>query len=69
MFHITKEKTLRFGLNTLSYDGAKLWNKIFHVFLHKEFDLVNHLVVFVVYNSAAGKSLCFKLNIDRILIP
>ena len=69
MFHIPKEKTLRFGLNTLSYDGAKLWNKIFHVFLHKESDLVDHLVVFVVYNSAAGKSLWFKLNIDRILIP
>ena len=32
-------KTSRFGLNTLSYDGAKLWNKFYHAFSHKESDL------------------------------
>ena len=32
-------KTSRFGLNTLSYDGAKLWNTFFHAFLRKETDL------------------------------
>ena len=39
MFHIPKRKTSRFGLNTLSYDAAKLWNKFCHAFLHKETDL------------------------------
>ena len=39
MFHIPKEKTSGFGLNTLSYDGVKLWNKFYHAFLHKEIDL------------------------------
>ena len=41
-------KTSRFGLNTLSYDGAKLWNKFYHAFSHKESDLtkskLNHLL-------------------------
>ena len=40
MFHISKGNTSRFGLNTLSYYGAKLWTKFFHAFLHKEPDLV-----------------------------
>ena len=39
MFHISKWKTSWFGSNTLSYDGAKLWNKFCHAFLHKETDL------------------------------
>ena len=39
MFHISKGKTSRFGLNTLTYDGVKLWNKFFLVSLHKETDL------------------------------
>ena len=39
MFHIPKGKTSRFGLNTLTYDGAKLWNKVYHAFFHKETDL------------------------------
>ena len=39
MFHIPKGKTSQFVLNTLSYDGAKLWNTFFHAFLHKETDL------------------------------
>ena len=30
MFHIPKGKNSRFGLNNLSYDGAKLWNKFYH---------------------------------------
>ena len=38
MFHIPRGKTSRFGLNALSYDGIKLWNKFFHAFLHKETD-------------------------------
>ena len=41
MFHIPKKKTSRFGLNTWRYDCAKLWNKFFHTFLHKETDLTN----------------------------
>ena len=39
MFHIPKGKTSRSGLNTLSYDGAELWNKFYHTFSHKETDL------------------------------
>ena len=35
VFHVPKAKTSRFGLNTLRYDGANLWNK-FH---HKLFNL------------------------------
>ena len=42
MFHIPKGKTLQFGLNTLSYDGAKLWNKYFHALLHRETDLAKN---------------------------
>ena len=29
IFRVSKEKASRLGLNTLSYDGAKLWNKGF----------------------------------------
>ena len=36
VFHIPKAKTSRFGLNTLRYDGANIWNKINHALLHKE---------------------------------
>ena len=39
MFHIPKGKTSQFGLNTLSYDGAKLWTTFYHAFLRKETDL------------------------------
>ena len=38
MFHIPKGKTSRFSLNTLSYDGAKQWDKFYQAFLHKETD-------------------------------
>ena len=34
--HIPKAKTSRFGLNTLRYDGANLWNKFYHAFLYNE---------------------------------
>ena len=44
MFYIAKGKTSRFGLNTLSYDGAKLWNKFYHAFLHKETDLTKSTI-------------------------
>ena len=33
VFHIPKAKTLRFGLNTLRYGGANLWNKYYHALL------------------------------------
>ena len=36
VLHIPKAKTLRFGLNTLRYDGANLWNKFCHALLCKE---------------------------------
>ena len=36
VFHIPKAKTSRFGLNTLRYDGANLWNKFYHSLLYKE---------------------------------
>ena len=36
VFHIPKAKTSRFGLNTLRYDGANLWNKFYHALLYKE---------------------------------
>ena len=39
MFHIPKEKTSRFGVNTLSFDGGKLWNKFYPAFWQKETDL------------------------------
>ena len=76
MFHIPKGKTSRFGLDTLSDDGAKLWNKFYHAFLLKETDLtkskfekVHFLIILsVVSNFSASKSLCFKLNIDELLI-
>ena len=39
MFHIPKRKTSQFSLDTLSVDGAKLWNKFYHVFYTKKTDL------------------------------
>ena len=39
MCHIPRGKTLRFGLNTLRFDGAKLWNRYFLAFLHKKNNL------------------------------
>ena len=39
MFHLPKEKTSWFGLKTLSYDSAKLWNKFYQAFFFKESDL------------------------------
>ena len=39
VFHIPKAKTSRFGLNTLHYDGANLWNKFYHALLYKETNL------------------------------
>ena len=36
VFHIPKVKTSRFGLDTLQYDGAILWNKFYHALLYKE---------------------------------
>ena len=52
MFHIPKWKTLRLGLNTLSYDGTKIWTKSFHAFLHKETDLTkSNLNIFYKYVS------------------
>ena len=58
MFHIPKEKTLQFGLNTLSYGGGKLWNKFFHEFLHRETDLTKSNLKIVLkihyFNTYAG---------------
>ena len=39
VFYIPKAKKSRFGLNTLSYDGAHLWNKFYHALLYKESNL------------------------------
>ena len=39
VFHIPKAKMSRFGLNTLRYDGANLWNKFYHALLYKETNL------------------------------
>ena len=39
VFHIPKAKTSRFGLNTLRYDGANLWNEFYHALLYKETNL------------------------------
>ena len=36
VFHVPKAKTSRFGLNTLCYDAANLWNKFYHALLYKE---------------------------------
>ena len=36
VFHIPKVETSCFGLNTLRYDGANLWNKFYHALLYKE---------------------------------
>ena len=36
VFHIPKAKTSRFGLNTLRYEGANLWNKFYHALLYKK---------------------------------
>ena len=36
VFQTPKAKTSRFGLNTLRYDGANLWNKFYHALLYKE---------------------------------
>ena len=36
IFHIPKAKTFDFGLNTLLYDGANLWNKFYHALLYKK---------------------------------
>ena len=40
VFHIPKAKTSRFGLHTLRYYGANLWNKFYHALLYKETNLV-----------------------------
>ena len=39
VFYIPNAKTSRFGLNTLRYDGANLWNKFYHALLYKETNL------------------------------
>ena len=36
VFHIPNPKTSLFGLNTLRYDGANLWEKNHHALLYKE---------------------------------
>ena len=36
VFQTPKAKTSCFGLNTLRYDGANLWNKFYHALLYKE---------------------------------
>ena len=36
IFHIPQAKTSRFGLNTLRYGGANLWNKFYDALLYKE---------------------------------
>ena len=43
VFHVPKAKTSRFGLNTLHYDGAYLWNKFYHALLYKKPNLKNYL--------------------------
>ena len=40
-FNIHKGTTTRFGINALSFDGAKLWNKIYFELLNKESNLAN----------------------------
>ena len=35
-FQIPKAKTSRFGLNTVRYDSANLWNEFYHALLYKE---------------------------------
>ena len=39
VFHIPKRNTTRFDINTLSFDGAKLWNKLYFELLNKEINL------------------------------
>ena len=39
VFHIQKAKMSRFGLNSLRYDGANLWNKFYYGLLYKESSL------------------------------
>ena len=39
VFHILKRNTTRFGINTLSFDGLKLWNKFYFELLNKETNL------------------------------
>ena len=34
--HIPKVKMSHFGLNTLRYDGANLWNKFYHALLYQK---------------------------------
>ena len=36
VFHIPKAKSSRFGLNTLRFDDANLWNKFYHALFCKE---------------------------------
>ena len=36
VFHTPKTKTSSFGLSTLRWDGANLWNKFYHALLYKE---------------------------------
>ena len=39
IFHIPKGSTSRFGIHTLSYDGAKIWNQFYLSVLYKETNL------------------------------
>ena len=42
VFHIPKRNTTRFGINTLSFDDAKLRNKFYFELLNKESNLAKY---------------------------
>ena len=54
VFHIPKAKTSRFGLNTLRYDGANLWNKFYHALLYKEIKLYKSKALKITSNVFPG---------------
>ena len=60
IFRVSKEKASRLGLNTLSYDGAKLWYKGFDAFLPCSLFLLTTILL-------QANLLRSKLNIDKIL--
>ena len=51
VFHIPKKNTTRFGINTLSFNVAKLWSKFYFELLNKETNLTKFKLKFFKKNT------------------
>ena len=65
VFHISKAKMSRFGLNTLHYDGTNLWNNFYHAFIFKEPSLVKASLIDYFKGCLLYKTIfCHKVVLD-----